>query len=109
LVTGQLLSPTVEAERLHFEQVPAHVDPLPTQKGDAPSLPVRYGLGVANFGGLLGHNGGVKGYVDDVFYSPARHATIVVFANADPTAISSRESAADALTVSIADTVLPRR
>ena len=32
---------------------------------------------------LIGHNGGVEGYDDDVFYSPSRHATTVVFGNGD--------------------------
>ena len=80
--------------------------PLPTQTG-TPSLPVRYGLGLYSLGPLIGHNGGVKGYVDEVFYSPSRHATIVVFVNGNDPYNNSGEQA-DALTVSIADIVLPK-
>ncbi|MGO8827132.1 MAG: hypothetical protein ACLQU9_18095 [Acidimicrobiales bacterium] len=60
-------------------------------------------------GGLVGHNGEVKGYVDDVVYSPSERSAIVVFANGDsPTAIPE-ETTADAITVSIADVVLQKR
>ena len=72
-----------------------------------PSLPVRYGLGLYTLGPLVGHNGGVKGYVDEVFYSPSRHATIVVFVNGNDPSDNSG-GLADHLTVSIADTVLSR-
>jgi D-alanyl-D-alanine carboxypeptidase len=107
LGSGELLTPTFEAKRLQFGPVLGSFYPLPTQEGVAPSLPVRYGLGLFSLGGLIGHNGEVNGYVDDVVYSPSRHATIVVFANASPSAIPG--GAADALTVSIADIALQHR
>jgi D-alanyl-D-alanine carboxypeptidase len=108
LGSGELLSPSLEAERLEFGSELGSFYPLPTSKGSGPSLPVRYGLGLFSLGGLIGHDGEVKGYVDDVVYSPSHHATIVVFANGNnPTAIP-QEAAADAITVSIADTVLQR-
>jgi D-alanyl-D-alanine carboxypeptidase len=109
LGNGRLLSPSLEAKRLQFGTELGSFYPLPTPKGSGPLLPVRYGLGLFRLGGLIGHNGEVKGYVVDVVYSPSHHATIVVFANGDnPTAIP-HETAADAITVSIADVVLENR
>ncbi len=106
LSNGELLSATLAAKRLQSSWFVGNVAPLPTQTG-TPSLPVRYGLGLYSLGPLIGHNGGVKGYVDEVFYSPSRHATIVVFVNGNDPYNNSGEQA-DALTVSIADVVLPK-
>jgi D-alanyl-D-alanine carboxypeptidase len=107
LASGELLSPSLATKRLHPSWLVDSVHPLPNQTG-SPSLPVRYGLGLFTLGPLIGHNGEVNGYVSDVFYSPSRHATIIVFANGnDPSDNSGGQ--ADALTVSIADTVLPQR
>jgi D-alanyl-D-alanine carboxypeptidase len=107
LASGKLLSPTLAAKRLQVSWFLGNVRPLPSQSA-AQSLPVRYGLGLYSLGALIGHNGGVKGYVDEVFYAPSRHATIVVFVNGnDPYANSGGQ--ADALTVSIADAVLANR
>ena len=107
LASGKLLAPSMAAKRLRLSWFLGDARPLPSQNA-APSLPVRYGLGLYTLGPLVGHNGGVKGYVDEVFYSPSRHATIVAFVNGnDPSDNSGGH--ADALTVSIADTVLPSR
>jgi D-alanyl-D-alanine carboxypeptidase len=107
LASGRLLSPSLAAKRLRLSWFLGNVLPLPSQSGE-PSLPVRYGLGLYTLGPLIGHNGGVKGYVDEVFYSPSRHATIIVFVNGnDPSDNSGGQ--ADHLLVSIADTVLPSR
>ena len=106
LGTGQFLSPSVEKQRLEFGPILGSFTPLPTSGRPAASLPVRYGLGLFELGSMLGHNGELDGYVDDVVYAPSRHATIVVFANGiNPTAIPD-ETPADAMTVSIADAVL---
>lgn len=107
LGNGKFLSPTLAAKRLRLSWFLGNVRPLPTQSA-SPSLPVRYGLGLYSLGPLIGHNGGVKGYVDEVFYSPSHHATIVVFVNGnDPSHDSG--GPADSLTVSIDDTLLPNR
>ena len=107
LGSGKFLSPTMAAERLRLSWFLGNVRPLPAQTA-SPSLPVRYGLGLYSLGPLIGHNGGVKGYVDEVFYSPSHHATIVVFVNGnDPSEDSG--GPADSLTVSIADTLFPNR
>ena len=105
LGSGKFLSPTLAAKRLRLSWFLGNVRPLPTQTA-SPSLPVRYGLGLYSLGPLIGHDGGVKGYVDEVFYSPSHHATIVVFVNGNDPYNNSGEQA-DALTVSIANTVLP--
>jgi D-alanyl-D-alanine carboxypeptidase len=106
LASGKLLSPSLAAKRLRLSWFLGDARPLPSQNA-APSLPVRYGLGLYTLGPLVGHNGGVKGYVDEVFYSPSRHATIVVFVNGNDPSDNSG-GLADHLTVSIADTVLSR-
>jgi D-alanyl-D-alanine carboxypeptidase len=106
LSNGELLSPTLAAKRLQSSWFIGNVAPLPAQTG-SPSLPVRYGLGLYSLGPLIGHNGGVKGYVDEVFYSPSRHATIVVFTNGNDPNDNSGEQA-DSLTVSISNIVLQK-
>ena len=106
LSDGELLSPTLADVRLRFSSFVGDFAPLPAQPA-SPSLPVRYGLGLYSLGPLIGHNGGVKGYVDDVFYSPSRHATIIVFTNGnDPNDNSGGQ--ADSLTVSISNTVFQK-
>ncbi len=106
LSNGEFLSQALAARRLQSSWFVGNVAPLPTQTGTQ-SLPVRYGLGLYSLGPLIGHNGGVKGYVDEVFYSPSRHATIVVFVNGNDPYNNSGEQA-DSLTVSISNIVLQK-
>ncbi len=40
-----------------------------------------YGLGVADFGGVIGHNGGLPGFQSFMGYQPQKGATIVVLTN----------------------------
>lgn len=40
-----------------------------------------YGLGIADFGGLVGHNGAIFGYTTAMFYIPKIDATIVIEGN----------------------------
>ena len=47
----------------------------------AGKLSVGYGLGIADFGGLIGHNGAIFGYTTAMFYVPAADATIVIAGN----------------------------
>jgi D-alanyl-D-alanine carboxypeptidase len=44
-------------------------------------IDVGYGLGIANFGGLIGHNGAIFGYSTAMFRVPAIDATIVIEGN----------------------------
>jgi D-alanyl-D-alanine carboxypeptidase len=108
LATGALLSPAVQRQRLRLGAVFGAFPPL---RGPASAaLPVRYGLGIFSLGGLLGHNGGTSGYTADMFYLPARRATIIVLANAQNLqfqATREGETVSGAATVSIARTMLP--
>lgn len=109
LGSGGLLSPSVEAKRVAFGPVLGQFLALLMGRHQAPSLSVRYGMGLFELGPMLGHNGGLRGYVGDVVYAPSRHATIVVFANGVNPGALPEESPADAITVSIADIVLHRQ
>lgn len=71
VATGTLLSPGTQAQRLRL---------LPTT---VPGL--RYGLGIFETGGWLGHNGSIPGYETVTVYLPARKATLVVMINTDIT------------------------
>jgi len=69
LATGTLLKPQTHSEQLKFGALatkPIHIG---------------YGLGIANFGGLVGHNGAIFGYTTAMFYVPAADATIVIEGN----------------------------
>ncbi len=48
-----------------------------------PGTPIvaRYGLGIADFGGYLGHNGAVPGYQTIAVYGPRTRTTVVMLAN----------------------------
>lgn len=50
----------------------------------APNSPTqRYGLGVFDFDGWIGHNGGIPGYTAIAWYLPERHLSLVVSVNSD--------------------------
>jgi D-alanyl-D-alanine carboxypeptidase len=116
LATGTLLSPSVQAERLGFSahRATGPFEPLPATPAQA-GLFASYGLGLfsladsAGQAGLIGHNGGIPGYTSDVFYLPARQATVIVLANGVNDQFESffGESVSDAAAVSIADLALP--
>jgi len=109
LGTGELLTPSLQRQRLTFPAGPAvPFAPLP-DTGASTILPGRYGLGIGSFGGLLGHNGGTTGYQADMFYLPARNATVVLLINGSPangTGSSANESLADAAAISLAEIAL---
>jgi D-alanyl-D-alanine carboxypeptidase len=49
-----------------------------------PNAPLqRYGLGVFDFNGWIGHNGGIPGYTTIAWYLPQRHLSLVVAVNSD--------------------------
>ena len=67
LATGALLSPEMQAERLDFRSFP--------------QAAAGYGLGVLEFFGFIGHNGGIFGYSLWMVYEPETESTIVVVTN----------------------------
>ncbi len=73
LASGQLLSAATQKERLSW--VP--YKDVSWIGHDT----VAYGLGLANFGGVIGHNGEVPGFQSFMGYQPEMRATIVVLTN----------------------------
>jgi D-alanyl-D-alanine carboxypeptidase len=69
LGTGSLISPELQAERLQFGSL-----------GEGPLSP-GYGLGILSINGLVGHNGGIRGYSSWVMHEPESGANIVVVTN----------------------------
>jgi D-alanyl-D-alanine carboxypeptidase len=70
--TGKpLLSPATQRQRTHWVDFPPN---SPQQ---------RYGLGVFDFAGWIGHNGGIPGYTAIAWYLPQRHLSLVVAVNSD--------------------------
>ena len=58
LATGALLKPETHAEQMKFGAIATK------------PINVGYGLGIANFGGLVGHNGAIFGYTTAMFDVP---------------------------------------
>ncbi len=107
LGTGKLLNPTTQQQRLQYVPTGIVFSPLPNL-GQSTGLPLQYGLGIANAGGFLGHNGQTVGYNSEAWYLPAQQTTIVVLTNADTSAaFGGVQDAADAAFVSLAGIVAP--
>jgi D-alanyl-D-alanine carboxypeptidase len=70
LIQGKLLS-----KEMHQQQM-TWVD---TDPKDPDSM--KYGLGVFNIGGMIGHTGAVPGYETAMFANPEKGITIIVFVN----------------------------
>lgn len=69
--TGALVSPRLQKERLTWVTLP-------------PNTPARrYGLGIGENHGWLGHTGELPGYNVSAFHLPGRDITLVVLANSD--------------------------
>src|SRR6266487_4356808 len=75
LETGTLLSAATQKERLTWVKFPGA-----TWIGHF----YGYGLGIADFGGMIGHDGGLPGFQSFMGYLPQKRATIVVLTNLDP-------------------------
>ena len=71
LATGQLLSAATQQERLSWVNV--GISWL--------GKPVRYGLGVMDFGGFIGHNGAIFGFQSRMGYLLQSGATFIVLTN----------------------------
>jgi len=70
--TGQpLLSPATQRVREQWVKFPPN------------SKLQRYGIGVFDFNGWIGHNGGIPGYTAIAWYLPQRHLSLVVSVNSD--------------------------
>ena len=80
LAIGRLLTPRMQRLRLKLVQAGFSFTGL-QNFGKWAGLPVQYGLGIADAGGMLGHNGEVPGYLTDMWYLPKVHGTVIVFLN----------------------------
>lgn len=69
--TGTLVSPRLQKERLTWVTLPPN------------TATRRYGLGIGENHGWLGHTGELPGYNVSAFYMPGRDITLVVLANSD--------------------------
>jgi D-alanyl-D-alanine carboxypeptidase len=78
LATGQLLSAATQQQRLSWVTL-----------GTWLGKPFRYGLGVVDYGGFLGHNGQIAGFQSWMGYQPEMRATIIVLTNLDTAADGS--------------------
>lgn len=91
LGTGSLVGKKTRAEQMKMMPV-------------VPGSDVKYGLGLAELHGFLGHRGEVPGYDISMYYSPELDATFVVCLNRTPNSVQS-----DALFVSLAKIVYPKK
>jgi CubicO group peptidase (beta-lactamase class C family) len=80
LGTGQLLTPGMQRLRLKLVQAGFSFTGLQGH-GLTAGLPIQYGLGIADAGGMLGHNGEVPGFLSDLWYLPRVHGTVIVLLN----------------------------
>jgi len=94
LVSGSLLSPEVQAERLAIESWITE------------PLTLGYGLGVMEIGGLLGHNGGILGYSSWMLQDPETGASIIMVDNIGTT---EGDKASGIIFGRIADLLFPGR
>jgi D-alanyl-D-alanine carboxypeptidase len=70
--TGRpLLSSSTQRERMQWVTLPPN------------SRIQRYGIGVFDFNGWIGHNGGIPGYTAIAWYLPQQHLSLVVSTNSD--------------------------
>jgi D-alanyl-D-alanine carboxypeptidase len=70
LATGKLLSPALQRLQLHTRVI-----------ARSPKITARYGMGITDVNGFIGHDGAILGYGSVIFYLPSRRATIVVLGN----------------------------
>jgi D-alanyl-D-alanine carboxypeptidase len=70
VATGTLLSPAIQRERERFIAIPD-------------LAPARYGFGLFDVDGWIGHDGEVPGYESLTVYLPSQEATMVILTNTD--------------------------
>lgn len=93
LATGTLLSPELHQQRL---QIGAMLEG---------PISLGYGLGILSLNGLLGHNGGIRGYSSWVMYEPESGASIVVVTNRG----GNEGGTSDPIFIGIASYLFPER
>lgn len=93
LADGTLLSPATQRERLTWGVIPGEV------------LDVRYGLGILEVNGLIGHNGGIAGYSSWMVHAPEEDATVVVVTNRG----GSEGGTSDPIFLNLARLLFPER
>jgi D-alanyl-D-alanine carboxypeptidase len=81
LADGTLLSPEVQAARRQVAGTLITFSPPEGEPG--PDLVVRYGLGLFEAGGMIGHNGDIPGYESIMVHDPDTDTTVVVLQNAN--------------------------
>jgi D-alanyl-D-alanine carboxypeptidase len=108
LATGALLTPKTQALRMQFLPTPFIEYPL-LGSGVDTGYTLTYGLGLANAGGMLGHNGVVDppGYTTELWYSPKQHGSLVLLFNsitgcADPADLKFGGDLADVAAATLA-------
>jgi D-alanyl-D-alanine carboxypeptidase len=69
--TGSLLSPEMQKQRLTYVTFSPNTDRK------------KYGLGIGNDHGWLGHSGELPGYNTGAYYLPEKDATFVIMVNSD--------------------------
>lgn len=69
--TGTLISPAMQKERLTWVTFPPNTDDR------------KYGLGIGNDHGWLGHSGELPGYNCGAYYLPSNGTTVVIMVNSD--------------------------
>jgi D-alanyl-D-alanine carboxypeptidase len=104
LGTGALLTPRMQRLRLQLVQAGLSFGPL---TGTSPTVGIAggYGLGIADVGRMLGHNGEVPGYTAEMWYLPSVNGTVVaLFNNTTPCVQTPKvgDILADAAWVSLA-------
>src|SRR5919106_1419838 len=76
LGTGKLLTPATQRQREQFLTAPG--------EGGA-----TYGLGLMNYGGWIGHDGNLAGYITFPFYLPSQRTSMVVMLNSNVNVLGS--------------------
>jgi D-alanyl-D-alanine carboxypeptidase len=70
------LCPKYASERHAWRELRSYANPY-----GAGTVKMSYGLGIANFGGMLGHNGAILGYSTLAVYYQPRDITVIILTN----------------------------
>ena len=82
LADGRLLEEATQEQRLEWVDM---------EGTEGAGVGYRYGLGLLEMGGFVGHNGEFSGYQASVFHLPSRGATIVVLLNCNRNPTGSQD------------------
>jgi len=75
LAEGRLISKNSQTARLKWDTE------MKVTSGEWKDMLMKYGFCIADFGGALGHNGGIPGFNSFMGYIPEKDITIIIFAN----------------------------